>query len=108
MKNYPVCNELRPVGDNSMSNMFSVLKRTFTILEVFTNKKIKPTCICIFQDLDKLQSEVNNVYRSLRYIKAVVDQEKLQIVPNTATVILDTVMDVFTILNSFFMNQDRY
>ena len=51
---------------------------------------------------------MNNVYRSLRYIKAVVDQEKLQIVPNTATVILDTVMDVFTILNSFFMNQDRY
>ena len=62
---------------------------------------------CLLQDLDKLQSEVNNVYRSLRYIKAVVDQEKLQIVPNTATVILDTVMDVFTILNSFFMNQDR-
>ena len=50
---------------------------------------------------------MNNVYRSLRYIKAVVDGEKLQIVPSTATVILDTVNDVFTILNNFFLNQDR-
>ncbi|KAK3601026.1 hypothetical protein CHS0354_008138 [Potamilus streckersoni] len=58
------------------------------------------------QDIDKLQGEVNNVYKSLRFIRAVVDQEKFQIVPNTATVVLDTVMDVFTLQNNFFMNQD--
>ncbi|XP_060590659.1 rap guanine nucleotide exchange factor 1-like isoform X2 [Ruditapes philippinarum] len=57
-------------------------------------------------DLQKLRTEVDSVYRSLRYIKAVIDQEKLQIVPNTATVVLDTVNDVFLILNSFFMTQD--
>lgn len=59
------------------------------------------------QDLQKLQSEVDNVYRSLRYIRAVIDQDKLQIVPSTATVVLDTVNDVFLILNNFFMTQDR-
>ena len=61
----------------------------------------------VWQDLQKLRTEVDSVYRSLRYIKAVIDQEKLQIVPNTATVVLDTVNDVFLILNSFFMTQDR-
>ncbi|KAL5013075.1 hypothetical protein ScPMuIL_011626 [Solemya velum] len=57
-------------------------------------------------DIDKLQLEVNNVHRSLQYITAVVDQEKVQIVPNTATVVLETVMDVFTLLNNFFVNKD--
>ena len=60
-----------------------------------------------FQDLQKLQTEVDNVYRSLRYIKAVIDQEKVQIVPNTASVVLDTVNDVFVILNNFSQNHER-
>ncbi|WAR30689.1 RPGF1-like protein [Mya arenaria] len=58
------------------------------------------------QDLQKLQTEVDNVYRTLKYIEAVINQEKVQIVPNTATVVLDTVNDVFLILNNFFMTQD--
>ncbi|KAL4219471.1 Rap guanine nucleotide exchange factor 1 [Mactra antiquata] len=59
-------------------------------------------------DLQKLQHEVDNVYRSLGYIKAVIDQEKPQIilVPNTATVVLEHVNDVFLILNSFFLSQE--
>ncbi|XP_052788313.1 rap guanine nucleotide exchange factor 1-like isoform X2 [Mya arenaria] len=58
------------------------------------------------KDLQKLQTEVDNVYRTLKYIEAVINQEKVQIVPNTATVVLDTVNDVFLILNNFFMTQD--
>jgi len=67
--------------------------------------------VCKFmysQDADKLQEEVDKVYRSLKYIKAVVDHEKLQVIPNTATVVLETVMDVFNLLNKFSMTQDRY
>ena len=59
------------------------------------------------QDLQKLQTEVENVNRTLKYIQAVITQDKLQIVPNTATVVLDTVNDVFLILNNFFMTQER-
>ncbi|CAG2195028.1 GRF2 [Mytilus edulis] len=57
-------------------------------------------------DVDKLQEEVNKVYRSLNYIKAVVDNEKLQVIPTTATVVLETVMDVFNLLSHFFMTKD--
>ncbi|XP_052230046.1 rap guanine nucleotide exchange factor 1-like isoform X2 [Dreissena polymorpha] len=57
-------------------------------------------------DLQKLQTEVENVNRTLKYIQAVITQDKLQIVPNTATVVLDTVNDVFLILNNFFMTQE--
>ncbi|XP_033727703.1 rap guanine nucleotide exchange factor 1-like isoform X2 [Pecten maximus] len=58
------------------------------------------------EDSDKLQEEVNKVYRSLKYIRAVVDNEKLQVIPSTATVVLETVMDVFTLLNNFFLTKD--
>ena len=61
-----------------------------------------------FQDVDKLQAEVEKVFRSLAYIKAVVEYQKPQVIPNTATVILENVMDVFTLLNNFFIAQDRY
>lgn len=57
-------------------------------------------------DVDKLQEEVNKVYRSLNYIKAVVDNEKLQVIPTTATVVLETVMDVFNLLSHFFLTKD--
>ncbi|XP_076090498.1 rap guanine nucleotide exchange factor 1-like isoform X12 [Mytilus galloprovincialis] len=59
-----------------------------------------------YKDVDKLQEEVNKVYRSLNYIKAVVDNEKLQVIPTTATVVLETVMDVFNLLSHFFMTKD--
>ncbi|XP_048777777.2 rap guanine nucleotide exchange factor 1-like isoform X4 [Ostrea edulis] len=58
------------------------------------------------KDVDKLQAEVEKVFRSLAYIKAVVDYQKPQVIPNTATVILENVMDVFTLLNNFFIAQD--
>ncbi|XP_021352661.1 rap guanine nucleotide exchange factor 1-like isoform X1 [Mizuhopecten yessoensis] len=58
------------------------------------------------EDSDKLQEEVNKVYRSLKYIRAVVDNEKLQVIPSTATIVLETVMDVFTLLNNFFLTKD--
>lgn len=61
----------------------------------------------VFQDVDKLQAEVEKVFRSLAYIKAVVEYQKPQVIPSTATVILENVMDVFTLLNNFFMAQDR-
>ncbi|KAK3087482.1 hypothetical protein FSP39_006537 [Pinctada imbricata] len=57
-------------------------------------------------DVDKLQEEVNKVYRSLNFIKAVVDHEKLQVIPGTATVVLESVMDVFTMHSNFFLAQD--
>ncbi|XP_011440592.3 rap guanine nucleotide exchange factor 1 isoform X4 [Magallana gigas] len=58
------------------------------------------------KDVDKLQAEVEKVFRSLAYIKAVVEYQKPQVIPSTATVILENVMDVFTLLNNFFMAQD--
>ncbi|XP_076090491.1 rap guanine nucleotide exchange factor 1-like isoform X5 [Mytilus galloprovincialis] len=68
---------------------------------------VKYTRHSIFiKDVDKLQEEVNKVYRSLNYIKAVVDNEKLQVIPTTATVVLETVMDVFNLLSHFFMTKD--
>ncbi|XP_052092600.1 rap guanine nucleotide exchange factor 1-like isoform X2 [Mytilus californianus] len=70
-------------------------------------KQIKPDRQSVFvKDVDKLQEEVNKVYRSLNYIKAVVDNEKLQVIPTTATVVLETVMDVFNLLSHFFMTKD--
>ncbi|XP_064617098.1 rap guanine nucleotide exchange factor 1-like isoform X2 [Liolophura sinensis] len=57
-------------------------------------------------DIDKLKDEVANVHRSLGYIKEVVDKEKLQILPGSATIVLDTVMEVFTLLSNYFMNQE--
>ncbi|XP_062584214.1 rap guanine nucleotide exchange factor 1-like isoform X5 [Saccostrea cucullata] len=58
------------------------------------------------KDVDKLQAEVEKVNRSLAYIKAVVQYQKPQVIPNTATVILENVMDVFNLLNNFFNAQD--
>ncbi|XP_022322491.1 uncharacterized protein LOC111123983 isoform X7 [Crassostrea virginica] len=58
------------------------------------------------KDVDKLQAEVEKVFRSLNYIKAVVEYQKPQVIPSTATVILENVMDVFNLLNNFFMAQD--
>ncbi|XP_076090497.1 rap guanine nucleotide exchange factor 1-like isoform X11 [Mytilus galloprovincialis] len=73
-------------------------KGKFNTLDRKKKKEIK--------DVDKLQEEVNKVYRSLNYIKAVVDNEKLQVIPTTATVVLETVMDVFNLLSHFFMTKD--
>ncbi|XP_071155206.1 rap guanine nucleotide exchange factor 1-like isoform X14 [Mytilus edulis] len=80
-------------------NMHTFTKKgKFNTLDRKKKKEIK--------DVDKLQEEVNKVYRSLNYIKAVVDNEKLQVIPTTATVVLETVMDVFNLLSHFFMTKD--
>lgn len=50
---------------------------------------------------------VDEVYRSLKFIQEVIDKEKLQIVPGSATHVLNMVMDIFSFLNTFFNNQDR-
>eukprot|EP00106_Octopus_bimaculoides_P018428 XP_014785870.1 PREDICTED: rap guanine nucleotide exchange factor 1-like isoform X5 [Octopus bimaculoides] len=57
-------------------------------------------------DVDKLKIEVDHVYKSLKYIKEVVDKETLQILPATASAVLETVTGVFTLLSNFFSNQD--
>lgn len=93
-----------------------ITQNTIFVLDLITQNAIfvlifiTQNSVLYFQDLQKLQAEVDNVYRSLGYIKAVIDQEKPQIVlvPNTATVVLEHVNDVFLILNSFFISQDRY
>lgn len=60
-----------------------------------------------FQDVDKLKIEVDQVYKSLTYIKEVVDKETLQILPATASAVLETVTGVFSLLSNYFANQER-
>ncbi|PVD22333.1 hypothetical protein C0Q70_18143 [Pomacea canaliculata] len=52
------------------------------------------------QEADRLRGEVEEVHRTLTYIRAVVQQGKLEILPETATLILETVMNVFTTLRN--------
>ncbi|XP_025112500.1 rap guanine nucleotide exchange factor 1-like isoform X4 [Pomacea canaliculata] len=52
------------------------------------------------KEADRLRGEVEEVHRTLTYIRAVVQQGKLEILPETATLILETVMNVFTTLRN--------
>ncbi|XP_076455431.1 uncharacterized protein LOC143290006 isoform X3 [Babylonia areolata] len=54
----------------------------------------------VAKETERLQAEVEEVNRTLTYIRAVVQQEKLEILPHSATLILDTVMNVFNTLRN--------
>ncbi|XP_070175852.1 guanine nucleotide-releasing factor 2-like [Littorina saxatilis] len=54
----------------------------------------------LVKETERLQGEVEEVNRTLTYIRAVVQQGKLEILPRSATLILDTVMNVFNTLRN--------
>lgn len=66
----------------------------------FPKRKVKDMLEMTVQEADRLRGEVEEVHRTLTYIRAVVQQGKLEILPETATLILDTVMNVFTTLRN--------
>lgn len=51
-------------------------------------------------ETERLRAEVEEVHRTLTYIRAVVQQQKLEILPHSATHILDTIMNVFNTLRN--------
>ncbi|XP_046542750.1 LOW QUALITY PROTEIN: rap guanine nucleotide exchange factor 1-like [Haliotis rubra] len=58
-------------------------------------------------EADKLQMEVEEVNRTLNFIvRAVVTQGKHEVLPPSATLVLETVMNVFTLLSNHLLNQD--
>lgn len=61
-----------------------------------------------FQDVDRIDAESKKVFRSLRYIQDVVDKNILQLLPGSATVVLETVMEVYQLLSTYFINQERW
>ncbi|KAK7504449.1 hypothetical protein BaRGS_00004315 [Batillaria attramentaria] len=52
------------------------------------------------KETERLRAEVEEVNRTLTYIRAVVQQKKLEILPHSATLILDTIMNVFNTLRN--------
>ena len=75
---------------------------------VTASKVIIRLCTACFQETERLLGEVEEVNRTLTYIWAVVQQEKLEILPRSATLILDTVMNVFNTLRNTPAASDRY
>jgi hypothetical protein len=59
------------------------------------------------QETERLLAEVQEVNRTLIYVRAVVQQEKLEILPRSATLILDTIMNVFNTLRNTPVAADR-
>ncbi|XP_050413397.2 rap guanine nucleotide exchange factor 1 isoform X2 [Patella vulgata] len=57
-------------------------------------------------DIDKLQSELDEINRTLKFIQAVANQDKPKMLPPTATHVLETVLDVFTVLNNILATEE--
>ncbi len=62
---------------------------------------------CLPQDIEKLEHESKKVFHALRYVQDVVDKNMLQMLPGSATIALETVMEVNQLLNNYFIDQER-
>ena len=92
-----------------MPGWFAGAKYSFGHAQLVCRSKVLIwSCPAGLQETERLLGEVEEVNRTLTYIRAVVQQEKLEILPRSATLILDTVMNVFNTLRNTPAASNRY
>ena len=62
---------------------------------------------CPFQEVDQLKQDSKKVLQALKYTQDVVDKNILQQLPGSATIVLETIMEVTTNLLGRYLDQDR-
>ena len=60
------------------------------------------------QDADRLEQESKKVFQALSYLQDVVDKNILQMLPGSATIVMETIMEVHQLLGKYFINEERY
>ena len=61
----------------------------------------------IYQNIEKITEESKKVYRAIEYLRGVVDKSILQMLPGSADVVLETVMEVHQLLGSYIIAQEK-
>ena len=61
----------------------------------------------MLQDMENLKAAMDEVNKTIKYINSVVNCGKLEVLPGSASVILETVMTIFTLLRYPQVAQDR-
>ena len=59
------------------------------------------------QDIEKLEQQSRKVYQTLGYMKDAVRKNIHQLLPGSATIVLETSMEVHQLLSNYFINQER-
>ncbi len=60
-----------------------------------------------FQDIEKIELESKKIFQALHYIKDVVDKNILQMLPGSASIVLENILEIHQLLNNYFIDQER-
>ncbi len=85
----------------------TALRKTATLSPPKNECYLGNSLLWTLQDIEKIELESKKIFQALAYIKDVVDKKILQMLPGSASIVLETILEIHQLLNNYFIDQER-